>query len=139
MKLWVDDVRPCPDGWFWAKNANHAIEIFSNPPEGGITDASLDHDLGYTDPELWDPSYGRPAPGVAPGYDWEAPTGYDLVKWIVANDAWPTETLAVHSANPVGAKTMRDLIEKHGPYQYREPYKVKCNDIHTAFGARYSK
>lgn len=43
MQLWLDDVRPAPDGWTVALSVNAAIEILSSSP---VNEASLDHDLG---------------------------------------------------------------------------------------------
>jgi hypothetical protein len=124
MKLWVDDIRPAPEGWHWAKNYNDAIDILGNPPVGGIVDASLDHDLDYIDEYRWD-SYG--------------PTGYDIVKWIWANDAWPKHSLAIHTDNPVGRQNMIAVIDKYGPYNVRDPYEVRYGANGFAHGVIYTK
>jgi len=51
MKLWVDDERPAPDRWVWAKTSDEAIAHLVNAdgfdvPMGAM---SLDHDLGGED------------------------------------------------------------------------------------------
>lgn len=44
MKLWIDDVRPAPEGWKHAYTSEEALEMIrSNPAFEWI---SFDHDLG---------------------------------------------------------------------------------------------
>lgn len=45
MKLWVDDVRPAPPGWEWAKTCQQGIDSI-NECCGRLREVSLDHDLG---------------------------------------------------------------------------------------------
>lgn len=94
VRLWLDDVRPAPDGWTHVFTAPEAIAIFA---QGVVEVASLDHDLGPSD----------------------AGTGYDVLAWIekaMACHAWygPLPTIHVHSANPVGRKNMNAAIEVIG-------------------------
>lgn len=43
MKLYLDDMRPCPEGWTLATTENNAIlTLIANK----VTEISLDHDLG---------------------------------------------------------------------------------------------
>lgn len=136
MKLWVDDVRPCPDGWVWAKTFTDAVEILESDVE--LTDASLDHDLGFelVDEGTWDFTKFE---GIAKPYDGLAPTGYDLTKWMVERAVWPSQSLTVHSMNPVGVRNMCVLIEKHGPYVYREPYVYTNPKGYSLNAVRYTK
>ena len=91
MYLWLDDVRPAPPGWVWARTADEAARALAT---GRVQVASLDHDLGE---------------GL--------PTGQDLVRWMAAAGAWPKYKPSIHSANPLGAAAMIVLIQAHGPYQ----------------------
>lgn len=96
MKIWVDDIRPAPDGWIWAKTSEDAIEWlkvsqYCNSPWCGtctIEEMSLDHDLGGTD------------------------TTRPVVMWMTAHDFWPNE-VKVHSANPVGIEWLEGMIERY--------------------------
>jgi hypothetical protein len=101
MKLWIDDQRDPTifvpafgriegDGtdWVWAKNYDEAMDHLSSP-YFKWTHMSFDHDLG-------------------PGQK----TGYDLIKFIAEKGLWPTEYIAVHSANPVGVENMTAVIEQ---------------------------
>lgn len=86
VRLWLDDVRPAPDGWLHVKTAPEAIALFAT---GEVVEASLDHDLGPSD----------------------AGTGYDVVAWVekaIGVRAWygPLPRIHVHSANPVGRGRM---------------------------------
>jgi hypothetical protein len=80
MRIWLDDIRPMPDGFdYWATSA---IEIIPRLKNGECDYISFDHDLGD----------GKP-------------TGYDLAKAIeryayvgkMKKIGWD-----IHSANPVG-------------------------------------
>ncbi len=89
-RIWLDDERKNPPGFFWAKTVEQAQEIFKNYD---VLEVSLDHDLGEN--EL---------------------TGYDFVCWIekeLALDTWEygnIPELTIHSANPVGRKNMQAAI-----------------------------
>ena len=81
IKLWLDDIRPMPEGFtHWAKTADEAIELLRT---GEVTEISFDHDLG---PET-------------------AGTGYDVAKFIEEQahlgKSKPV-SWRIHSANPVG-------------------------------------
>lgn len=44
MKLYVDDLRRCPDGWKLARTITEAI---SHLYAGRVTEISLDHDIAF--------------------------------------------------------------------------------------------
>ncbi len=90
VKLWLDDLRPAPEGWLHAYTAPDAIAALA---AGGAQTISLDHDLG--------PDEG-------------AGTGYDVATWIeggAADGTLARLTWAIHSANPVGRARMRAALE----------------------------
>ena len=46
MKLWLDDERPAPEGWFWVETPEEALTlILKNEDE--IEELSIDHDLAH--------------------------------------------------------------------------------------------
>lgn len=94
--LWLDDVRPAPKGWTHVHSVNEAIALMQAGP---VAQASLDHDLG----------------------DWshDGGDGYRLVDWMAENDIWPTVSIRIHSANPVGVARMQGVIDRYGPYRTR--------------------
>ena len=94
MKLWIDDVRPAPEGYKWAQSVMMAQAIIEVAEEENqnIELISIDHDAGdfYHD-------------------------GGDFI--CVLN--WLEETgrnypIRIHSMNVVGASNMRAIIEKNG-------------------------
>lgn len=94
MKLWVDDERPAPEGWYHALTSDAAIDIlWINHSEAigeKVTEISLDHDLGGDD------------------------TTRRVVMWMAEHDIWP-EIIHVHTANPVGREWLEGMINRYGP------------------------
>ena len=85
MKVYLDDERTTPVGWVRVYWPDEAVELLST---GGVSELSLDHDLG----------------------DDERGTGYDVVLWIeeaVALRGFDPPIIYVHSAN----SSARDKME----------------------------
>jgi hypothetical protein len=88
MKVFLDDVRPAPDGWVLVRWPAEVIALLET---GEVEELSLDHDLGD-----------------------EHRTGYDVLVWIeeaVALRGFQPPVIAVHSANAVGRQRMAAAIE----------------------------
>lgn len=89
MKVYLDDERTEPRGWFRVKTAKEAINVLKN---NNVDVISLDHDLGY-------PDNG---------------TGYDVLVWIEMNvfdgNYTPPEIL-IHTANPSARIKMIQGVE----------------------------
>jgi hypothetical protein len=88
--LWLDDVRPAPDGWVHARSVNEAVAVLE---AGGVAFASLDHDLG--------------------DFAGDGGDGARLTDWMAFHDVWPSQGLRVHSSNPVGVATMLATADRH--------------------------
>ncbi len=93
MKVYLDDVREAPPGWVRAYMPEEAIELLRS---GGVTDLSLDHDLGLDTPDA-------------------ERSGYSVLVWLereVGEGRWPfpLPTITIHSANPPGRDRMRRAI-----------------------------
>jgi len=89
-RVWLDDVRPAPEGWTRAHTAREAIALLE---AGGVEEISLDHDLGDE---------------VTCG------TGYEVACWVeeaVATRGVVPPKIAIHSANVVGRERMQRAIE----------------------------
>jgi len=90
LKVWLDDVRPAPDGWYHVLWPQEAIELLK---KGNVTHISLDHDLG-------DDALG---------------TGYDVLLWIeeqtMCHEFLPPH-IVVHSANVSARQKMESAIKK---------------------------
>jgi len=84
MKVYLDDLRPTPEGWTRVYWPDEAIELLKT---GNVDVISLDHDLG----------------------DDERGTGYDVVVWIeeaVATKNIIPPEIKVHSANSSAREKM---------------------------------
>ena len=107
MKLWIDDVRPAPEGYIWARSTDEAILIIDSYrrwldylayrvdepqtfPWFEVID--IDHDAG---------DYASDGGDYIKLLDWLEETGR-------------TCTVRIHSMNPVGRENMRRIIEKNG-------------------------
>ena len=91
--MWLDDIRPAPQGYRQVHSVNEAIRLM----EGGtVTHASLDHDLGE--------------------FNEDGGERYRLVLWMAENGRWPSRGLRVHSANVVGVRSMLGVVDRYGPY-----------------------
>ena len=89
MKLYLDDIRKCPDGWIPVRNFLDMIQLLQ---EQDVTEISLDHDMGGLEP-----------------------TGYDLLNWIerkVFEEGFIPPKMYVHTWNLTGRKNMLLAIKK---------------------------
>lgn len=101
MNLWLDDTRnPMQHGaigFTWAKTAEEAIGYLRT---GQVKFASLDHDL------TWQQTMGQ-IDGL--------PNGMNVIYWMIANDVWPPEGVAVHSVNAGAKKRMEaEILSNYG-------------------------
>lgn len=96
MKLWIDDLRPAPKGYYWVKSVNEAKRVIMDPvvqyDYKGIELIDIDHDAG----------------------DY-ASNGGDYIKFL----DWLEETgrnypIRIHSMNTVGRENMRRIIQRNG-------------------------
>ena len=93
MKLWLDDVRPAPDGFTLAHSVNEAIACIERAECNGETIELIDcdHDLGDYYPDGGD--------------------GIKLLDWLCERQTfYPVD---LHTANPVGRENMARLIRRH--------------------------
>ena len=94
MKLWIDDVRPAPEGYEWCSTVNiaiAAIELWEDLPEG-IELIDIDHDAGDF---------------ACDGGDY-----IKLLDWLEATGR--NYPIHIHSMNSVGVANMRAIIERNG-------------------------
>lgn len=106
MKLWIDDVRPAPQGYKWAKSVDEALAIILDyyaayKESGGkqyykIEVIDLDHDAG---------DYAKD------GGDF-----INLLNWLETMQNWVVyiPAIHIHSMNPVGVENMRRIIRHNG-------------------------
>lgn len=112
IDLWLDDMRPAPEGWVHVKTVEEAKNYLAS---GQVRKMSLDHDLGACNvcmggrtAEQWlDESKFTQMPNCD-----HFGTGYTLVCWMEETGYWSHEYPTVHSANPAGRDRMRLAIRR---------------------------
>lgn len=106
MKLWIDDVRPAPEGYVWCKSVDEAKgliafaeaeyakinQAFYDCKPFKITLLDIDHDAG---------DYARF------GGDY-----INLLNWLEETER--NYPIRIHSMNPVGVENMRRIIQRNG-------------------------
>ena len=110
MKLWIDDIRPAPEGYIWCKSVNEAKNTivdanakFADQFRKGLEPdyslyidlIDLDHDAG---------EYASDGGDYIKLLDW--------LEWLYDGKGTYTE-FHIHSANPVGVANMRRIIERN--------------------------
>lgn len=94
MKIWIDDVRDPPRGWFWSKTSRHAIRLL-NTIGDKIEEISFDHDLG--------------------GDDTSIPVANLLEQMAYEGKIQPI-VWRIHSANPVGRQNLERALTSADKY-----------------------
>lgn len=98
MKLWIDDMRPAPEGYIWTKSIKSAqtrIYNYEHNMNDNTIIIDLDHDAG---------DY------ASDGGDY-----IKLLDWLEAKNIVDTGYFFhIHSMNPVGIQNMRAIIQKNG-------------------------
>ena len=93
MKIWLDDIRPVPDGYEWAHSVNEAVALIEKAEREGaeIELIDCDHDLGDYFPDGGD--------------------GIKLLDFLAERGTF--YPIVLHTANPVGRDNMLRLIRRH--------------------------
>lgn len=94
MKLWVDDVRPAPEGYVHIFSVNQGINVIKAfpLPIDLIEVIDIDHDAG---------DYAADGGDYIKLLDWLEEKGYNI-------------PIHIHSMNPVGILRMRSIIKRNG-------------------------
>lgn len=101
MKLWIDDVRPAPEGYTWAKSvlmakwhimAYEGTYRCTGDKKYKVELIDIDHDAG---------EYAQYSGDYIKLLDWLEETGRNY-------------PIRIHSKNVVGVQNMRAIIERNG-------------------------
>lgn len=95
MRLWIDDVRPAPEGYTWIKSVNEAKYLILSAEQQfnvKIEVIDTDHDAG---------NYAQYGGDYIKLLDWLEETGRNY-------------PIHIHSMNVVGVENMRRIIQKNG-------------------------
>lgn len=97
-RIYLDDRRIAPKGWFQARWPEDVIKILKS---GTVNEISLDHDLG----------------------DDERGTGYDVITWIeeqvISGNLIDIPKIKIHTSNPsarmkmeAGVRKIKEILNK---------------------------
>ena len=95
LKIWVDDVRPAPEGYVWLKSVNEVKKYLADPHilcNYEINLIDLDHDAG---------DYAKDGGDYIRILDWLEEIGYDGY-------------IHIHSMNVVGKMNMEVICHRNG-------------------------
>ena len=91
MKLWIDDIRPAPDGFIWCKSVNQA--------KAAIT--AYEHQYSCDN--------------ILIDLDNDAYNYFEILDWLEEKNIVDTGYFfKIHSKNPVGIMKMEDIIRYNG-------------------------
>lgn len=92
-KLWLDDIRPAPEGWDWHLTAEAMIDDMRRLINHGakIEMISLDNDLGEGCME-----------------------GYKVLDWLESLQIFVPFGIHIRTSNPVARERMRAVIQRNG-------------------------
>ncbi|SFL05364.1 hypothetical protein SAMN05216390_10925 [Lachnospiraceae bacterium KH1T2] len=99
MKIWLDDLRPAPEGYVVTKSVNEAISVVTGAEEKNIKIELLDidHDLG--------------------DYAVDGGDAIKLLDWLAERETF--YPIKIHTANPVGRANMERIIDRYWKNKYR--------------------
>lgn len=108
MKIWVDDLRPAPEGYHWCKSVNETIEMILECEKTAIfskINGKFDNMVKYW-PTLIDIDFDA-GDYAADGGDY-----IKILDWL--EEMGRNYPIRIHSQNPVGVENMRRIIERNG-------------------------
>ena len=93
MKIWVDDIRPIPEGYVGTKSVNETIQLIIEAENKGqiIELIDLDHALGCY---------------AADGGD-----AIKILDFLAERETY--YPIRIHTANPVGRANMERMIQRY--------------------------
>ena len=92
MKIWVDDIRPIPEGYVGTRSVNETIKLIEKAEEEGneIELLDLDHDLG--------------------DYAIDGGDAIKILDFLAERETF--YPIKIHTANPVGRENMERIIRR---------------------------
>ena len=100
MKLWIDDVRPAPEGYVWCKSVNEAKAEIKNREYRLQYFLNIEHEIELIDIDHDAGDYASDGGDYIKLLDWLEETGRSY-------------SIRIHSMNPVGVANMRAIIERN--------------------------
>lgn len=107
MRLYIDDIRPAPEGWIQARTVTDAIRFIAQFGEQ-ITDISIDHDISYA-VEVAGTQRPFPSPENFTG------VARFIAEYYDARSIIEPPHVIIHTANPVGGKELEHILADFFP------------------------
>ena len=110
IKLWIDDIRPAPEGYIWCHSVYRAIkeiQIFEDKIENAL------NEYDFPSAELWNATI------EVIDMDYDAGDYFQYGGDYIRLLDWLEETgrnypIRIHSQNPVEVQNMRAIIRRNG-------------------------
>ena len=99
MMLWIDDVRPAPEGYKWYKSVNVAKRKIKENEQ-------MNEVFHFDDIELIDIDHD------AGDFVYDGGDYIKLLDWF--EETGRNYPIRIHSMNPVGVANMRAIIQRNG-------------------------
>ena len=110
IKLWVDDLRPAPEGYIWCHSVYRAmkeIQIFEDKIENALDE------YDFPPAELWNATIEVIDMDHDAGDYFQYGGDYiRLLDWL--EETGRNYPIRIHSQNPVGVQNMRAIIRRNG-------------------------
>jgi hypothetical protein len=91
MKVFVDDLRPCPPGWELARSITEAIRFLATRE---VKEISLDHDIRHC-------KFRK---------HWSLESFEPVAYYIACMDSWSRPLVRIHTANVMAGQRMAEII-----------------------------
>lgn len=105
MKLYVDDLRKCPEGWTLARTNTEAIRLLAT---GYVEEISIDHDICVPNVEFISEVVRK---RLQIGQETFQPVVYYI---IAMNPEFRPKIINMHTANVGAGRMLVQLMEQHG-------------------------
>jgi hypothetical protein len=110
MKLWIDDVRPAPEGYVWCKSTREALRLIVLEHKNEIELIDLDHDAGDFAKD------GGDFINILNELE-RLSRHKNIINGVELHNYWHKRCREIqfklHSMNPVGVENMRRIIQRN--------------------------
>jgi hypothetical protein len=100
MKLWIDDIRPAPEGYRWAKTVNSAIQFIET------------HESLFWHGDIKEPITLIDLDDNAGEYACSGGDYIEILNYLERTGR--NYPIRIHSTNAVGVQNMRAIIQRNG-------------------------
>ena len=114
MKLWIDDLRPAPEGYrqvYTVEEAIYEIMRYEREQDWAMREYILGH-KNYEQTEEYYNTFTITEISCDNDLGEGTPEGYKLLEWLEATGY--NVPIRIHTANPIARARMQAIIERNG-------------------------